>query len=79
MAVSIIIAAIFALPGFDSPGWLLWRHSASLFFSGTAIVCLAIYLRGPREVGWNWLMLIGTLVALSGILFAPATLLLGRL
>ena len=74
LAFSVLMTVLFLVPTFDSYGWRLWRHSACLFFGGTSLICLATYLRGSAETGWNWLMLIGTLIAAAGLLFAPASL-----
>lgn len=45
-------------------------YGLSLSSSGFSAISLAQWLRGPEEEGWNWLMLIGTLLVLLGIVFA---------
>ncbi len=53
-------------------GWSYVLYGLSLSCLGMAMVCLAIRLRGSEEKGWNWLMLIGTLLVGLGILSIPA-------
>jgi hypothetical protein len=41
-------------------------------------ITLAIFLRTLEEHGWNWLMLVGTLLVIGGVAAIPILLFLNR-
>ena len=59
--------------------WILRKGNRTDFiFEGLSVSCLgvvilslAIELRGSEEEGWDWLMLIGNLLLIAGILSIP--------
>ena len=51
--------------------WNYISNGLSIFSLGVAVVSFTMWLRGPEEEGWNGLMLIGTLLAVFGILSIP--------
>jgi hypothetical protein len=44
-------------------------HGLAISAAGVATVGLAMLIRGPEEQGANGLMLVGTLLAIGGIIF----------
>ena len=71
--IAVLVAGLLSLGlwwlGGAGQGWGILLHGLAISCSGVAVVSLAIRLRGPEEQGQNGLMLIGTLLAVGGIIF----------
>lgn len=60
------------------PGWSIVLDGLSVSLLGIAMVCLAMWLRGAEEQGWNGLMLVGSLLAAFGLLSVPLVAVFAR-
>ena len=57
-------------------GWSSVLDGLSVFFSGVVVISFAMWLRGPEEEGWDWLMLLGSLLSAGGLISIPIMALL---
>jgi len=66
-----LLSLSFGIIGLVLHVWSTLFNGFALAFFGLVIVFLAIQLRGPKEKGWNGLMLLGSLVTAIGLLSVP--------
>ncbi len=72
--VAAIVAGFFSLGLWWIGGEQWWNYISngfSVFCLGVAVISFTMWLRGPEEEGWNGLMLIGSLLAVFGLLSIP--------